>query len=181
MAITRKHTCPSVCEHGNRVLDVVLHYFACLRDSEKAVYFAKLPEVSQNRIIKEQDRARKIAASFEKNPNAPGGILQRKFRRSLRGWRGDQDHGKTQHDDGRLSSFTGDDDVESDIQAPLIFFKNSRPYDSPAFPNQFPDQKMPLKDLLVDDPETNPLMQSCDVDLIRYFHLPANNMRWVEV
>jgi hypothetical protein len=35
--------------------------------------------------------------------------------------------------------------------------------------------------LLCDEGEINPLMQPCGDDIIRYFHLPANNMIWVEV
>jgi hypothetical protein len=181
MTVTGQHTCPSIYEHGNRVLDVTVHYFACLKDSERSTYFDRLPEQSQHRIINEQRRARKVAKYFEDNPTTEGGHLQKRFRKSLHGWRGHYGRPQQESKRGKDSVDRSDNEVESDIQAPLIYFKNSRPYDIPGCSDQFPNQKVPLKHLLIDDFETNPLMQPCDDNMIRYFHLPANNMKWVEV
>jgi hypothetical protein len=72
-------------------------------------------------------------------------------------------------------------DAEDEINAPMIFFKNSRPYDIPGIENSFPNQKIPIKMLLAEEPDANPLMQPCEDNVVRYFHLPANNMIWVEV
>jgi hypothetical protein len=55
------------------------------------------------------------------------------------------------------------------------------PYDHPALEDKFPNQKVPLSLLLEDSPKENPLMWKCEEDMIRYFHIPANNMSWVEV
>jgi len=74
-----------------------------------------------------------------------------------------------------------DDSVDWDVKAAMIYFKDSRPYDVPDVDNCFPNQKISIKDLLADNEESNPLMQPCEDDMIRYFHLPANNMIWVEV
>jgi hypothetical protein len=70
-----------------------------------------------------------------------------------------------------------------DIYAQVMFFKNSAPHTIDDFlPEEFPDQKMPLKRLLYDEnPEGNPLLRPCSEDMIRYFHVPANDMKWVEV
>lgn len=38
----------------------------------------------------------------------------------------------------------------------------------------------PLNDILYKK-QSNPLMEECEENSIRYFHFPANNMRWVEV
>lgn len=48
----------------------------------------------------------------------------------------------------------------------------------------FPDQRIPVEDLLSAIPEkikSNPLAQRCGENTLRYFHIPANNMSWVEV
>ncbi|KAH8594211.1 hypothetical protein B0O99DRAFT_687855 [Bisporella sp. PMI_857] len=37
-----------------------------------------------------------------------------------------------------------------------------------------------LNDVLFKEGEENPLTQKCEDDAIRYFHIPANNMHWVE-
>lgn len=45
---------------------------------------------------------------------------------------------------------------------------------------EFPHQKISIRQLLHNTKET-PLVRTEDKDLLRYFHLPANNMAWVEV
>ncbi|KAH8676422.1 hypothetical protein BGZ60DRAFT_258152 [Tricladium varicosporioides] len=44
-----------------------------------------------------------------------------------------------------------------------------------------PETKVyPLNDVLFKEGKENPLTQKCEDDTIRYFHIPANNMHWVE-
>ena len=81
-----------------------------------------------------------------------------------------------------------DDLVLSDLKANIIYFKKEgrdqnypRPYDHPNFEDTFPNQKIPLGLLLKDDEKKNPLMWDCEDGMIRYFHIPANNMTWCEV
>lgn len=63
----------------------------------------------------------------------------------------------------------------------MIFFKKSEPFTDTHYPDQFPDQRIALQDLLYNkDIATNPLIQKCEDDEIRYFHLPSNNMEWIE-
>jgi hypothetical protein len=50
----------------------------------------------------------------------------------------------------------------------------------PAATGKYPNQKIPL-DCLLADTDDNPLKEPAKPGLIRYFHLPANNMAWVEV
>jgi len=47
----------------------------------------------------------------------------------------------------------------------------------------FPDQRIRIEDIMSSDDEKrkkNPLAQKCDGNTLRYFHFPANNMRWIE-
>jgi hypothetical protein len=88
-----------------------------------------------------------------------------------------------------------DDPIESRLEAPaarptnrfglnanMILFEDSKKYTDPTYPDKFPNQKIPIEELLYnEDPELNPLMKPCPPNRIRYFHLPANNMSWVEV
>jgi hypothetical protein len=49
-------------------------------------------------------------------------------------------------------------------------------------PGIFPNQKIPLEELLYNKTlASNPLMRPCQDEMIRYFHLPRNNMEWIEV
>jgi len=53
-----------------------------------------------------------------------------------------------------------------------------------GMPSQFPDQRIRIEDVLSSDDEkrkNSPLAQQCDGETLRYFHFPANNMRWIEV
>jgi hypothetical protein len=61
-----------------------------------------------------------------------------------------------------------------------MYFKNGEPCDVPGLPKSFPHQKVPVADLLSEDETRNPIMQPTEDNVVRYFHLPANNMAWVE-
>jgi hypothetical protein len=68
------------------------------------------------------------------------------------------------------------------LNANMILFKDYKKYTDEDFPDEFPNQKVPLDELLYrEDRAWNPLMKECPKNMIRYFHLPANNMSWVEV
>jgi hypothetical protein len=182
IAIMGDHDYPATClssfEHGNDVRDVVLHYFGCLREAEREVYFKQLPHHKQDRITKERNRILEQRALFEVNDRTKD--LLRKFRKSLsqlpfvRGRTGDTRH-------------SGDDLVKLckenawGMSAYVISFRNSERYTDPNCSDHFPKQKLDVKDLLYNkDEKTNPLMRPCEKDEIRYFHLPGNNMEWIE-
>jgi hypothetical protein len=47
-------------------------------------------------------------------------------------------------------------------------------------PGKFPSQKISVHSIL-EKKAGNPLSEKCPPDRLRYFHFPANNMRWIEV
>jgi hypothetical protein len=68
------------------------------------------------------------------------------------------------------------------LNANMILFKDSKKYTDKTYPDEFPNQKIPIDELLYsEDRARNPLTKECPGGMIRYFHLPANNMSWVEV
>ena len=71
---------------------------------------------------------------------------------------------------------------DPDLTVNVIYYKNGTRFDHPHFlPAVFPNQKIPIDHLINEENYyKNPLMD-CGKDMIRYFHLPANNMHWVEV
>jgi hypothetical protein len=62
----------------------------------------------------------------------------------------------------------------------MAFEDGRRGIDNPLCSGKFPHQKISIRQLLYNKSET-PLTRTENNDLLRYFHLPANNMVWVEV
>jgi len=64
----------------------------------------------------------------------------------------------------------------------IVFDKGSKgvTINHPLCHGQFPNQKISIQKLLYNKTDT-PLKRTMDKDQLRYFHLPANNMKWVEV
>jgi hypothetical protein len=82
---------------------------------------------------------------------------------------------------------TNESDSENDNYASYgmhvrrITMKNSSAVMSPSYKIDRLDS-YPLEDILGKSAkDDNPLTTECDPNTIRYFHFPANNMRWVEV
>jgi hypothetical protein len=67
------------------------------------------------------------------------------------------------------------------VQAGVVYFKDGEPYSHPKLHGSFPDQSTPLVDLLAKDGDKSMLMEPCEEGVLRWFHIPANNMSWVEV
>jgi hypothetical protein len=61
----------------------------------------------------------------------------------------------------------------------MTFEDGSRGIDDPRCYGHFPHQKISIRQLLYNKEET-PLARSGNKKDLRYFHLPANNMTWVE-
>lgn len=177
----RPQMCLSTEEHDNRVLDVSKHYFGCLRVSAREHFYNKLPEKSQRRICREARRIVQLRTKLERQPKTKSGALLKGFKESISDWRGVNGWVSIEENSTPRLPNDPESSANSEIEASMIFFKNSRPYDIPGVENTFPNQKIPIKKLLADEPDANPLMKSCDDNMIRYFHLPANNMIWVEV
>jgi len=171
------HTCLSTHEHNDRVLDVTLHYFACLKACERPGYFAGLSQKAKKRIRKEEARIERLGAYYDARPHTEGGVTRKRFKDSLKAWRGYELSSEPEE----KSVLAEEESVDADVKAAMIYFKKSRPYTVPGFENEFPSQKVSIKELLADDEERNPLMWACGEDEVRYFHFPANNMVWIEV
>jgi hypothetical protein len=178
---TRPQMCLSTEEHDNRILDVSRHYFGCLRVSARQHFYNTLSEKSQRRVCREARRIAQLRTELECLPETKAGALLKGFKESISDWRGINGLASIgENTTTRLPNYP-DSSADSEIKASMIFFKNSRPYDIPGVDNTFPNQKISVKKLLADEPDANPLMKPCDDNMIRYFHLPANNMIWVEV
>jgi hypothetical protein len=158
-----------------------------LKDSEKPTYFAGLPPKSKRRIQQEKRRIERQRAYYETQSTSETeehisetGATLKKFKESLQAYR--KQHGRRDPFDGqpRPLDVVPDHGVDAEVKAAMIYFKDGRPYTVPGTNNDFPNQKIPVKNLLAGE-EGNPLMKPCPDNMIRYFHLPANNMIWVEV
>jgi hypothetical protein len=180
-----RHAAPNTClskyPHDERISDVRLHYFGCLEGTERQRFFNKLPEHSQHRICSEELRIAQARASLDLDPESAKGNVLREFKNSLVEWRRLTGRRNLTSLESPGVVRPPSRSVDFDIKAPIIFFKDSRPYNVPGVDNEFPHQKIAIKDLLSDQEDRNPLMQPCEENMVRYFHLPANNMIWVEV
>jgi hypothetical protein len=67
------------------------------------------------------------------------------------------------------------------MEANMMFWKDSQPHTLAGHPEKFPNQKIPINDLLYIRSSENLLMKTCEDRMVRYFHLPANNVSWAEV
>ncbi|KAK4170530.1 magnesium transport protein cora [Cladorrhinum sp. PSN259] len=66
------------------------------------------------------------------------------------------------------------------LQAGAVYFKDGEPYTHPKLDGSFPNQTTPLSHLLAKDGDRSVLKESCEEGTIRWFHIPSNNMEWVE-
>ena len=173
--------CLSTEEHGHRVLNIELHYFGCLKVSERLHFYNRLPQESRERLDGEENRIKQLRDMLECQPETKAGGLLKVFIKNMEQWRKVVEMMPVQPRRLLNQPRRKDIDVDSKIKAPMIFFKNSRPYNIPGFENAFPKQKIAISTLLAEDEDSNPLMRSCEDGMIRYFHLPANNMIWIEV
>jgi len=175
-------TCLSVIPHDHNILDVCLHYFGCLRYEEGSDYFNSLNTNDQGLILDRERRIRRVKDDVMQDANSVPVL---------------NDLAESLHEFRNLATrvrpirhtYNGTD-IESGhrscdgMSARMVLFKDSRPYRDPRFPQQWPDQKLPLGDLLYDKSlESNPLVgpRSSKDNMIQWFHLPANDMGWIEV
>lgn len=164
-------------KHQERISDISLHYFGCLRASERAAFFARLPKKSQNQIADEARRIERLRSLFEASTNGETRTMIKGFKEGAREW--------FRHDRKVETNGYQDEnellDMDEDVKAGIIVLENGRPCNIPGLDSEFPSQNISVKKLLSDDPYVNPLMKPCEGNTIRHFHLPANNMIWVEV
>ena len=178
--------------HGTNFDDGLFHYFGCLKFSEREDFLAALPNGDQlkTRILAEQTQILRLRQIFEGQGRRTGvGKLLRQFQQAIasRYTRpiGDLGSGSRaqQLDYRRLEN----EAISNDLKANVIYLKKGLtdsefiPHENPRIVGAFPNQHVPLCLLLENNPNDNPLMWKCEETMIRYFHLPANNMSWVEV
>jgi hypothetical protein len=198
MAMSRQQypsTCLSDKPHDLRVSDVTIHFNGCLRVSKRRKFFESLPLESQSRIIRDNERIAELRHRLETSEfDSAAASRLRAFKLAMANWcvttgRPHAAHvsapGHDSMPDSRrpsgLPSYTSSShDVNEHIKAPVVYFKNGIPTDAPGLPNHFPTQHVTMADLLSQDATRNPILQPSSSDTIRYFHLPANNMIWVE-
>jgi len=170
-------TCLSSFKHGDDVRDVLLHYFGCLKETEREKYYDSLPEYKRDRIETERTRIREQRALFETEEETKN--LVNRFRLSLSNYFNNKP--RPNHDPS-LNPTTPTKENAYGMNAYALFFRDFEPYSDPSCFDKFPNQKLAVKDLVFnEDKEKNPLMRECGENEIRYFHLPGNNMEWVEV
>ena len=186
------HDSPGTClssddrhQLDHEVRDVLLHYFGCLKRENRKKFYDSLDEHHQLRIREEHRRIREHRALFEARDDG----LVRLLTTSLSLLRQSPFYQNLPHPG------PAEDEVESGpestkpspanqygLSANMILFENSEKYTDRDYPDEFPNQKISIDELLYEeDAERNPLMKKCPDNMIRYFHLPANNMSWVEV
>jgi len=186
------HDSPGTClssdplhQLEHEVRDILLHYFGCLKRANRKKFYDSLNAHQKLRIREEHRRIRAHRALFEKRDDG----LVRLLTTNLSMLRQSNDFKKLLHqgpaediiEQGPESS-TPSPPNRYGLNANMILFKDSKKYTDKDYPDEFPNQKIPLDELLYEeDKARNPLMKECPKNMIRYFHLPANNMSWVEV
>ncbi len=182
-------TCLSDRPHDRRVSDVALHFSGCLPVNRRKQFFHDLPPEGQQRIARQNSRIAALRERLERSAAAPGGgepsaAVARlgAFKAALREWRVAVGRPAPSAPAPSASPWPddGDGEVDADVKASVICFRDGEPFDVPGVPGTFPSQSLTVRQLLAADPAHNPLMQPCPDGVVRYFHLPANNMVWVE-
>ncbi|KAK1831667.1 magnesium transport protein cora [Podospora conica] len=74
----------------------------------------------------------------------------------------------------------GTGSVYKGVNAGVVYFQNALPYSHPKAVGGFPRQTVPVAELLSSEPGKSLLSEPCKDGMIRWLHLPANNMAWVE-
>jgi hypothetical protein len=179
-------SCLSERRHDGRIADVALHYSGCIPIARRKHFFDGLDGEAQDRIIRRHAKVASLRQKLEtvaQDSNA--GASLRDFKASMSQWRAVRGRRGPYGGNSRTASSLGqyhwvDGGVDGDIKASVISFKDALPHDVPGLQNSFPNQKLTVQDLLSDNKSVNPLMQPCEEKEVRYFHLPANNMAWVE-
>ncbi|KAH7369612.1 hypothetical protein BKA65DRAFT_385928 [Rhexocercosporidium sp. MPI-PUGE-AT-0058] len=168
-------TCLSSFEHGDFVRDIFLHYFGCLTTVQRDKYFETLLPHEKERIEAEKTRIETQRAHFEAESET--NLMIDRLKMSLV----DRFPRLKVREEPLPGTTKPSKENAFGLNAYMVFFKNSAPFTDGRYPDKFPDQRIAVKDLLYDkNKETNPLMQKCGDDEIRYFHLPGNNMEWIE-
>jgi len=179
------HQCACLSPEQHRESDVLFHYLGCLEYRDRKLFLGSLPPEEQKWIEEEMRRISKLREAFQADPERRYLVfrlessLNRYFRRDPY-----QRTRKNTPTTG-LGSVSPIKSAVADrgfgMKANVIYWKDSQPHAVDKLPGEFPDQMCSIEDLLYTRSEENPLVKACESGMIRYFHLPANNLRWAEV
>ncbi|KAE9376262.1 hypothetical protein N431DRAFT_479578 [Stipitochalara longipes BDJ] len=171
--------------HDNNIQDVCLHYFGCVQYERRDNYFQTLGPRDQQLIRSRAERTQKVK-EYIKQDRTMIPVLD-DLAESLREFRAPTVIvGSTPE---TLNSKDGESTHRScdGMFAGIVLFRNAEPHPDPRLPNrQWPNQEIPLETLLYDRSDvSNPLagakaLSGNDDNWLQWFHLPANNMEWVE-
>ncbi|KAM7211871.1 magnesium transport protein cora [Rhypophila decipiens] len=184
-------TCLSDRPHDHRVSDPMVHFNGCLKGSRRQKFYETLPAETQRRILGENERITDLRRRLDSSQcDTTAAVRLRSFKSAMTQWCLATDRPTAAYSSGPgfgsrrpsgLSVYMGhEDQVNTHIKAPVMYFKDGHPIDVPGLSNHYPNQKVMVSDLLSEDEAANLIMQPCDEDMVRYFHLPANNMTWIE-
>jgi hypothetical protein len=160
--------------HGSGIDGDILHYFDCLKFSERAQFLDSLRDtdvVLRTRILEEENRIAKLRKLFEaEGADTATGKLLKSFKSTL----SQRSNGRRSHPQSNVRApgsnmgnreDLGEDLLLNDTKANAIYFKKDQqdehpsPYSEPVLGDgRFPDQKVPLNLLLSRDKKKNPLM-----------------------
>ncbi|KAL2168027.1 hypothetical protein VTG60DRAFT_503 [Thermothelomyces hinnuleus] len=187
------HILPPTCLRigGNhRSSDAVIHYNGCLPETERQQFRDSLDPENQQRIGRADAKIADLRSRLETVDHAStAGSRLRDFKRAMAEWRAatGRSHvpaalspGYSQSQTSRNAALGASRGVDGYIKASVMYFKDGQPYDLPGLPKSFPKQKVPVADLLSEDAAKNPIMQPVEDGILRYFHLAANNLTWIE-
>ncbi|KAH6847617.1 hypothetical protein B0I37DRAFT_375478 [Chaetomium sp. MPI-CAGE-AT-0009] len=192
------HHAPSTClsnkPHDNRVSDAAVHFNGCLPAAKLGRFYESLSPESQQRIVRINAKVASLRDRLEtKERDSTAGARLRECKRAMAQWRAATGRSSLPHTTTSKSGpgsrsqtpatleFGGaNHPVDIHTKASVMYFKNGQPCDVPGLAKSFPHQKIPIADLLCEDETRNPIMKPAEDNVVRYFHLPANNMAWVE-
>ena len=186
------------------IKDPILHYSGCLDEGSRRSYLESLEEDEKALIQEAEQRRDRILFNLRNEPEAKERIdalsgLMCEFRKLCRQKKQVDKAQKSRSltytpvshtlDSTRPSIITSTEAIGSDVVGTLedgfdssvVYFKDGQPYSDPELPGEFPRQHISLSALLFKRGKSNPLMGQCKEGMIRWFHIPANNMQWVEV
>jgi hypothetical protein len=177
-------TCLGTGPHGHAISDNTLHYYGCLRESDRRTFYDSLDDDARRLITNEGRRVRNLRRTLEVDTEKR--YLISSLKMNLSHWRQSRRIRNMTADlsrAGEVAESLGPPDENAyGFSASMILFRNAMPYTHPDFDGTFPNQEIPVNELFYNkDERKNPLMRPCERDMIRYFHLPANNMIWLEV
>lgn len=177
-------TCLSDRPHDSFILDVSLHYFGCLRHHKRIAYFDSLDKNDQKIITDRERRILKVKDRLKQEVKVVA--LLNDLAESLHNFQSlPRTFKPLQHVRGYVDSNLDMRSCEG-MSARIVLFKGSEPYTDSRCSQPWPDQKLPLQDLLYGtSSERNPLVDArttaSRMNQIQWFHVPANDTKWIEV